>query len=664
RAWDRALELGREHGFRNAQATVVAPTGTIGLVMDCDTTGIEPDFALVKFKKLAGGGYFKIINRMVPDALRTLGYDEETIGEIVAYAVGRGTLEGAPGIDHAALTARGFGAAELAAVERDMAAAFDIRFVFNRWTLGDDFCRRVLGLTDAQLADVTFDLLGHLGFSREQIDAANVYCCGAMTLEAAPGLDPAHLAVFDCASPCGRTGTRSLSWQSHIRMMAAAQPFISGAISKTINMPNAATVADCEDAYRLSWRLGLKANALYRDGSKLSQPLAAQMLESLTADDDAEDGAEHAQDAAEALAAAPAGARAPMLAERIVEKIIEKRIVEERVVERPPGRSKMPDRRKGYTQKAIVGGHKVYLRTGEYDDGSLGEIFIDMHKEGAAFRSLMNNFAIAISLGLQYGVPLEEYVEAFTFTRFEPSGLVSGNDAVKMATSILDYLFRELAISYLGRTDLAHASPEDLSPDTIGRGSGEGDLPGDDDDAARVTSTMERVTSAGYIRGPLRVLQGGRARGTGAGSGAGSGAGAGTGGGAGSGPNDGGHAGGAAGQGGRPAGGPIAGQSPGPGASPALPRPEGDAAPAMLHAGPASDGATALATDPHAEVAAERMIVAEHARARTPHGAEAILEARAKGYEGEACTECGHFTMVRNGTCLKCNTCGGTSGCS
>jgi len=653
RAWDRALELGRRHGFRNAQATVIAPTGTIGLVMDCDTTGIEPDFALVKFKKLAGGGYFKIINRMVPDALRTLGYDEEAIGEIVAYAVGRGTLDGAPGIDHAALAARGFGASELAAVERDMVSAFDIRFVFNRWTLGEDFCRRVLGLTDAQLGDVSFDLLGHLGFSREQIDAANVYCCGAMTLEGAPGLDTAHLPVFDCASPCGKIGTRALSWDSHIRMMAAAQPFISGAISKTINMPNGATVADCKDAYRLSWRLGLKANALYRDGSKLSQPLAAQVLESLAAAD------EDADDPVEALVAAPAAARAPMLAERIVEKIIEKRIVEERVVERerPPGRNKMPDRRKGYTQKAIVGGHKVYLRTGEYDDGSLGEIFIDMHKEGAAFRSLMNNFAIAISLGLQYGVPLEEYVEAFTFTRFEPSGLVSGNDAIKMATSILDYLFRELAISYLGRTDLAHASPEDLAPDTIGRGSGEGDLPDDDDDhAARVTSTMERVTSTGYIRGPLRVLQGGRARGNGGAAGPGAAGGRGSG----AAPGPGTDAGTASGQsqdhGTAPAGGA--------GAAPAAPWPHDGAAPVMLRAGPASDGATALAADPRTEVAAERAIVADRARAPAPHGADAVLQARAKGYEGEACTECGHFTMVRNGTCLKCDTCGGTSGCS
>ncbi|NBC34667.1 MAG: vitamin B12-dependent ribonucleotide reductase, partial [Alphaproteobacteria bacterium] len=508
RAWDRALGLGLEHGFRNAQTTVVAPTGTIGLVMDCDTTGIEPDFALVKFKKLAGGGYFKIINRMVPVALQRLGYDEDAIAAMVAYAVGHGTLRDAPAIDHRTLKAKGFDEQAIARVESALAGAFDIKFAFNRWTLGEDFCTRVLGLTAAQLNDYGFDLLAHLGFSRSEIEAANTWCCGAMTLEGAPGLNPEHLAVFDCASPCGRIGTRYLSSESHIRMMAATQPFISGAISKTINMPHAATVEDCMAAYLLSWRLGLKANALYRDGSKLSQPLAAALL-------DGEDleAAEEGEDRLEALLEAPAAARVPMVAERaaerVIERIIEKRIVEERVIERPPGRSKLPDRRKGYTQKAIVGGHKVYLRTGEYDNGTLGEIFIDMHKEGAAFRSLMNNFAIAISLGLQYGVPLEEYVEAFTFTRFDPSGVVSGNSAIKMATSILDYIFRELAISYLGRTDLAHALPEDLAPDAMGSGADEGDLP---DEGAGVPRF--EPASTGYLRRSLQVYDGGRGTGT------------------------------------------------------------------------------------------------------------------------------------------------------
>src|SRR5215510_8816366 len=280
-------------------------------------------------------------------------------------------------------------------------------------------------------------MLAHLGFSRREIEAANIHVCGAMTVEGAPHLKSEHYAVFDCANPCGRTGKRFLSVDSHIRMMAAAQPFISGAISKTINMPNEASVEDCKQAYMLSWKLAIKANALYRDGSKLSQPLSAQLIE----DDEAE------EDLAETLAGKPQVQRV----EKIVEKIVEVMVKREREV--------MPQRRKGYTQKAIVGGHKVYLHTGEYEDGRLGEIFIDMHKEGAAFRSLMNNFAIAISVGLQYGVPLEEFVEAFTFTRFEPAGPVIGNDSIKSATSVLDYIFRELAVSYLGRTDLAHVVP-------------------------------------------------------------------------------------------------------------------------------------------------------------------------------------------------------------
>ena len=451
-AWERAVNLGEQHGYRNAQATVIAPTGTIGLVMDCDTTGIEPDFALVKFKKLAGGGYFKIINHAVPEALSTLGYSLPEVEAIVTYAVGRGTLKGAPGINHDTLKAKGFTEEKLTQMEAGLASAFDIKFAFNKWSLGEDFCRDALKLSDDQLADPQLDLLAAIGFSRKDVDAANVFVCGAMTLEGAPHLKAEHLPVFDCASPCGRLGKRYLSVESHIRMMAAAQPFISGAISKTINMPNSATIEDCKSAYMLSWKLALKANALYRDGSKLSQPLNA----SLIADDE-----EDEEEALEALIASTAPARAASIAERIVERIVEREV---------RGREKLPGRRKGYTQKAIVGGHKVYLRTGEYDDGRIGEIFIDMHKEGAAFRAMMNNFAIAISLGLQYGVPLEEYVEAFTFTRFEPAGVVMGNEAIKNATSILDYIFRELAVSYLGRHDLAHVQPEDIGSTTIGRG--------------------------------------------------------------------------------------------------------------------------------------------------------------------------------------------------
>ncbi len=340
--------------------------------------------------------------------------------------------------------AKGFTDEKIAALNTALKSAFDIKFVFNKWTLGEDFLKDKLGLTGEQLADVNFEMLPALGFSKKDIEAANIHVCGAMTLEGAPHLKAEHYPVFDCANPCGKLGKRYLSTESHIRMMAAAQPFISGAISKTINMPNEATVEECKAAYMLSWKLALKANALYRDGSKLSQPLNA----SLIADEDDED------DAVEALIEQPAAARAVTVTEKIVERIIEKMVRE---------REKMPHRRKGYTQKAIVGGHKVYLRTGEYDDGRIGEIFIDMHKEGAAFRAMMNNFAIAISLGLQYGVPLEEYVEAFTFTKFEPAGMVQGNDAIKNATSILDYVFRELAISYLGRHDLAHVDTSEFS---------------------------------------------------------------------------------------------------------------------------------------------------------------------------------------------------------
>ncbi|MBL8572868.1 MAG: vitamin B12-dependent ribonucleotide reductase [Hyphomicrobiaceae bacterium] len=580
-AWDKALALGETAGFRNAQATVIAPTGTIGLVMDCDTTGIEPDFALVKFKKLAGGGYFKIINRAVPEALRVLGYTPAQIAEIEAYAVGHASMKQAGGVNHSSLKARGFTDDVLAKVEAALASAFDIKFVFNKWTLGEDFCKTVLKLTDAELNDPSFELLTHIGFTKAEVEAANLHVCGAMTVEGAPHLKPEHYAVFDCANACGRTGKRFLSVESHIRMMAAAQPFISGAISKTINMQNDATVEDCKNAYMLSWRLALKANALYRDGSKLSQPLNSQLL----ADDEDE-----AEDALEALVAAPAPTRATLAAERIVERIIERHV---------RSREKLPNRRKGYTQKAIVGGHKVYLRTGEYDDGRIGEIFIDMHKEGAAFRSLMNNFAIAVSLGLQYGVPLDEYVDAFTFTRFEPAGLVMGNEAIKNATSILDYVFRELAVSYLARHDLAHVSPDDIGATAMGSGHQEGARP----------EGPEAIVSRGLVRGKvterLKVVDGS-----------------------------------------------AAGRS-------------GSSATATVIAATfaqATVGATALKAD-HAVAAPMVQSPAPVADTRA-ETAGRIAAARMKGYEGENCSECGNFTMVRNGTCLKCDTCGSTSGCS
>ncbi len=438
---DRMLELGEKHGYRNAQVTCIAPTGTIALVMDCDTTGVEPDFALVKFKKLAGGGYFKIINNSVPPALRKLGYAPRQVADVVRYCVGHGTLDGCPHVSRAALKARGLSDDVLDRIEQQLGGAFDLSFVFNRWTVGDE-ALKALGLSEEQYAAPRFDLLGALGFTREQIAEANQYVCGTMTIEGAPHLKPEHYPVFDCANRCGKIGQRFLSAEAHIRMMAAAQPFISGAISKTINMPHTATIDDVKAAYRLSWQLMLKANALYRDGSKLSQPL------NTVADAD--------EPAAEVIEAAAEQARPEPV--KVAEKIITRYIAKRR---------RLPDRRAGYTQKARIGNHKLYLRTGEYEDGTLGEIFIDMHKEGAAFRSMTNCFAIAISLGLQHGVPLDEFVDAFLFTRFEPHGMVQGNPHIKMTTSIIDYIFRELAITYLGRHDLAHVSPEDLRGDAM-----------------------------------------------------------------------------------------------------------------------------------------------------------------------------------------------------
>jgi ribonucleoside-diphosphate reductase alpha chain len=588
-AWNKALELGHQFGFRNAQATVIAPTGTIGLVMDCDTTGIEPDFALVKFKKLAGGGYFKIINRAVPEALRSLGYSESEIAEMEVYAVGHGTLSNAPGINHSTLRAKGFDDATIKSVEDKLKAAFDIKFVFNRWTLGDDVLRKI-GLTDEQLANPAIDLLAQIGFGKREVEAANLHVCGAMTLEGAPFLKPEHYLVFDCANPCGRLGKRYLSVESHIRMMAAAQPFISGAISKTINMPNEATVDQCKESYMLSWRLALKANALYRDGSKLSQPLNSALIA------DEED-----DDAIEEFLEKPQTARAAALAERVVEKIVERVTITRE-------RERLPGRRKGYTQKAVVGGHKVYLRTGEYDDGRIGEIFVDMHKEGATLRSLLNNFAIAISLGLQYGVPLEEYVDAFTFTRFEPSGGVQGNDTIKMATSILDYVFRELAISYLGRYDLGHVEPADANFDALGKGVEEG----------KPSPAHSRAVSKGLVRGKNLAVAGGTSIGGGS------------------------------------SGGETASGSGATGA-----RAQTGANITALRGAPlTTQGATALKAEAAAEVAAATQPTARDQIA-TQRAA-----AKAKGYEGESCPECHNFTMVRNGTCLKCDTCGSTTGCS
>ncbi|MBN9119740.1 MAG: HNH endonuclease [Planctomycetes bacterium] len=583
---DRMLELGERHGYRNAQVTVIAPTGTIGLVMDCDTTGIEPDFALVKFKKLAGGGYFKIINQSVPPALAKLGYTQWQIEDIVRYSRGAATLHGCPHVNPAALKAKGFTDDVLKKVELQLPGAFELPFVFNTWTLGEDFVKNTLKVPAEALASPTFDLLTHLGFTRQQVAEANAYVCGTMTVEGAPHLKLEHYPVFDCANKCGKTGKRFLSWESHIRTMAAAQPFISGAISKTINMPHDATVEDVKRAYLLSWQLMTKANALYRDGSKLSQPLNSVA-----------DSSEAA--ALAAIVPEPEKAEEPkapqvQVAERITERIVHRYIAKRR---------RLPDRRAGYTQKARIGSHKMYIRTGEYEDGTLGEIFIDMHKEGAAFRSMTNCFAIAVSLGLQHGVPLEEYVDAFLFTRFEPNGIVQGNPYIKMSTSIIDYIFRELAITYLDRKDLAHVLPEDLRGDAM-----HDDEDGPDFDAEEVVSTRTvdpKAAPKGAIDHPRSS-----------------------------------HA--------KPGGGN--GHKPGSDVIPA-PAPR-DTNGNGSHAKANGNGNGTAVLPPRGSYAP---VVGTQA--------EKIRQARQRGYEGDPCSNCGALMLVRSGACLRCDNCGQTTGC-
>ena len=569
-AWNRALELGELHGFRNAQVTVVAPTGTIGLVMDCDTTGIEPDFALVKFKKLAGGGYMKIINQAVPLALQRLNYSEQQIGDIVHYATGRGSLRGAPYIHHDALRTKGFGDEQLAKLEAALPSAFSINFVFNHYTLGTEFCTS-LGFSTKQLENPGFNMLEALGFTREQIKAADAYCSGTMTVEGAPHLRVEHLPVFDCASKCGAIGKRYIGAMGHVRIMAASQPFISGAISKTINMPNHATVEEVKDVYNESWRLMVKAMALYRDGSKLSQPLNATA--------DGEDTIGQALQLSLETPAAPTSepSSVPLAAaERMVEQMLGER-------------RRLPNRRGGYTQKATVGNHKVYLRTGEYEDGSIGEIFIDMHREGASMRSLLNCFAISVSIGLQYGVPLDEFVDAFTYTRFEPSGIVSDHDHIKMATSVIDYIFRELGITYLGRNDLAQVPFEEIYEQQM-------DGEGQDDES-------------GSFNVPYTSGSNGRRNGAGSGRG--------------------------------------------------------------LHAHSSGHTPVSVAAiedvrivDTHGATSANVRPVVRALAATSRNGMSNADRAKLSGYTGDACGSCGNFTMVRNGTCLKCITCGSTTGCS
>jgi ribonucleoside-diphosphate reductase alpha chain len=445
RSWDVAVETGEQYGYRNAQATVLAPTGTIGLLMDCDTTGVEPDFSLVKFKKLAGGGYFKIANQALDPALRSLGYSAEERAEIVTYAIGSMTLEGAPHIDRERLAERGFGDEDLAAVEKTLGGVFDVRHAFNGYALGDETMER-LGFTRAEFTDPQFDLLTALGYTEREIQEANDVVCGRQTVEGAPHLRDEHLAVFDTANRNGRNGKRYIHHTGHIKMMAAVQPFISGAISKTINMPNEVTVEDIEESYMLSWDLGLKAIALYRDGSKASQPLSSASNDQGVTDE--EEPAE-LSDAIDNEVRVVTGAFTPGVSPtQAYHGVTRPRFV-------------LPTRRSGWTQEARVGGHKVFLRTGEYSDGTLGELFIDLAKEGATLRGILSCFAIAVSKGLQYGVPLEEFVDTFTFHTFEPRGMVEGHPNIKMANSIVDYVFRALGLEYLGRTDLVQVPPQD-----------------------------------------------------------------------------------------------------------------------------------------------------------------------------------------------------------
>ncbi len=440
--WELAYKLGERHGYRNSQVTVLAPTGTIGLLMDCDTTGVEPDFALVKFKKLAGGGYFKIVNQSVPAALRNLKYSATQIEDILRYVLGTMSFDGACEVNRGFLKAKGLTDVEIAKIEKTLPGTFELSSAFTAYTLGDELLKRI-GVSEAESKKPTFSFLRWAGLTEAQIAKANEVICGTMTVEGAPHLKTEHLAVFDCANKCGQKGTRFIAPMGHVRMMAATQPFLSGAISKTVNLPNETTVEEIQDIYYQGWKLGLKAVALYRDGCKLSQPLSTKS--DSKKEEKAEAKAEVTAVAAPAVAAAAAVAAGAQL---------------------KPVRAKLPAKRRGFTQEALVGGHKVYIRTGEYADGQLGEVFIDMHKEGAAYRSMMNCFAISVSLGLQYGVPLKEFVDKFTFTRFEPAGMVDGHPNVKLATSVVDYIFRVLGLEYLGRTDFVQVKPSvDLNSD-------------------------------------------------------------------------------------------------------------------------------------------------------------------------------------------------------
>ena len=565
-SWDEALALGQKHGYRNAQVTAIAPTGTIGLLMDCDTTGVEPDFALVKFKKLAGGGYFKIINSSVPPALKALEYDEKTVDEILRYALGTGSLEASPAISRQSLRGKGLSDESLAKVESVLKSAFSLESCFAPHVLGKEVFDS-LGVPESEYKDPSFSLLAWLGYSASEIEEAELFSCGTMGLEGAPGLKNEDLSVFDTATPSGKKGTRSIDWKAHVAMMAAVQPFVTGAISKTINMPNTVSSEDVKSAYMLAWKSMLKSIALYRDGSKLSQPLSALSP-----------GVDMIADSIVALQTGSLDADEKTVAE--VQPSTQASNSRLSFAPELPGmpqsprglRKSLPNRRKGYTQKAKIGGHSVFVRTGEYEDGSLGEIFLDMHKEGAAFRSILNSFAISVSLGLQYGVPLEEYIDAFTFTKFEPNGVVGGHDYIKMATSVLDYIFRDLAISYQERHDLGQIKPEDLVST-----------------AMQADSQHKSAFENGRSSHPSK---------------------------------------------------PVQSRAPNP--SPATTRKE----------------------LPQQSLQPSQTPQSSTGRSALSQAIKMVRSARQKGYEGDPCPACGNLTLVRNGTCLKCETCGSTTGCS
>jgi ribonucleoside-diphosphate reductase alpha chain len=490
KAWDDAVELGEKYGYRNAQTTVIAPTGTIGLVMDCDTTGVEPDFALVKFKKLSGGGYFKIINQSVPQALANLKYSAAEQDAIIKYAVGAASFAGAPFINHQTLSEKGFIAEEIQKLDAAVLSAFEIGFVFNVYTLGEE-CLQRLGFKPEQYFNFEWNMLQALGFTGAQIDAANDYVCGTMTIEGAPHLKPEHYPVFDCANKCGKKGERYIHAHGHIRMMGATQPFISGAISKTINLPNEASIDEIADCYMLSWELGLKACALYRDGSKLSQPLSNKSDSKATEEESKE------EEASATAGDSPFIDVSKLTVDELLNELNKRMQASpdtklKRQLSRIVERKALPTKRRGFTQKAKINGQAIFLRTGEYGDNTLGEIFIDLAKEGSTLRSLMNCFAIAVSVGLQYGVPLEEFVEKFVFTKFEPAGMVD-HPNIKSTTSIVDFVFRCLAYEYLDRTDLVHVLDR---PEVMNTGNDEWDDAGPELSDVRVVATTPAAAAA------------------------------------------------------------------------------------------------------------------------------------------------------------------------